>query len=229
MQTITLTTDDGFALPALHVASPRPSARPLVLIQEIFGLNAAMRAAAAQWASQGFDVLCPDLFARKQPGVELDPRVPEQFESGVALMMGLDQDRATRDLDAARAWFVARDASARVAALGYCLGGRLAVKMALSTPVEAAVSYYGVGLDDLLPATPGVHIAPTLLHVAGDDAFVPPPAQHQIRAIAAQLPQLTLHVYPECQHAFARPDGEHFDAAAAASALQRTLSFLDRP
>lgn len=226
MQNLTLTTDDGFPLPVLHVRSTKPGARPLVLIQEIFGLNASLRAAAVQWAEQGFDVLCPDLFARQQQGVDLDPRQPEQFQAGVALMMGLDQDRATRDLDTARAWFAARDPQARVATLGYCLGGRLAVKMALSTPVAAAVSYYGVGLEDLLPAAPGSRIAPTLLHVAGADAFVPPEALAQIRTRAAGLPAVTLHEYPGCQHAFARPDGEHHDAAAAATALQRTLAFL---
>ena len=225
MNTITLQTDDGYALPALHVPSRKATARPLVLIQEIVGINAAMRAAAAEWAEQGFEVLCPDLFARQQAGVDLDPTRPEQFQQGIALMQGMDQERAVRDLDAARQWFVQQGRGDAVGALGYCLGGRLAVMMALSTPIAAAVSYYGVGLEGLIPATP-TDMAPCLLHIAECDAFVPPEARATILAHAALQARMPAHVYPGCDHAFARPDGEHFNADAARLAQQRTLAFL---
>jgi len=222
---ITLATDDGFALPALHVPSVAGDGQPLVLIQEIFGINAAMKAAAQAWARDGFEVLCPDLFARQQVGVDLDPTQPEQFQQGVALMQGMDPERAVRDLDAARAWFAAQGRGQKVGALGYCLGGRLAVLMALNTPISAAVSYYGVGLETLLPAEP-VSMAPCLLHIAERDAFVPPDARQTILARAALQARMPAHVYPGCDHAFARPGGQHFDAAAAEQARVRTLDFL---
>lgn len=225
MSIITLTTPDGFALPALHVPSALPEGRPLVLIQEIFGINAAMREAAQHWAALGFDVLCPDLFARQQAAVDLDPTVPEQFKAGIDLMMGMDQDLAVKDLGAACQWFASSAPGAAVAALGYCLGGRLAVRMAFETPVSAAVSYYGVGLEGLLPAAPATS-APCLLHIAGQDGFVPPPARSIILEEAAKRPQFAAHVYEGCDHAFARPQGEHYDRAAAELAQVRTLAFL---
>ncbi|MGE8321206.1 MAG: dienelactone hydrolase family protein [Comamonas sp.] len=225
MNFIKLHADDGFEIPALHVPSATGSGRPLVLIQEIFGINASMKEAAQAWAREGFEVLCPDLFARQEAGLELDPRQPEQFQRGVALMQGMDQDRAVRDLDAARQWFVAQGRGEKVAALGYCLGGRLAVMMAMSTPISAAVSYYGVGLEAWLPAE-RVAMAPCMLHVAERDAFVPAQARQTILDRAARQDRMPVHVYAGCDHAFARPDGEHFDAPAAAQARERTLAFL---
>lgn len=225
MPYITLTTDDGFQLPALHMPSETATSRPLVLIQEIFGINSAMKQAAAAWAAQGFDVLCPDLFARQQSGVDLDPTQPAQFQQGIALMQGMDQQRAVRDLDAARQWFARNGKGEPVGALGYCLGGRLAVMMALSTPISAAVSYYGVGLEELMPVEPTA-MAPCLLHIAERDAFVPPEVRQTILARAALQARMPAHVYEGCDHAFARPGGEHFDATAADLALGRTLAFL---
>jgi carboxymethylenebutenolidase len=225
MNLIQITADDGFELPALHVPSATGSGRPLVLSQEIFGINAAMQAAAQAWARDGFEVLCPDLFARQQAGVDLDPRDGAQFQRGVALMQGMDQARAVRDLDAARQWFVAQGRGEPIGALGYCLGGRLAVMMAMSTPIHATVSYYGVGLDELLPAE-RVAMAPCLLHIAERDGFVPPEARQRILERAALQARMPAYVYPGCDHAFARPDGEHFDAPAAELAHERTLAFL---
>lgn len=225
MNTITLQTDDGFQLPALHVPSTAATSRPLVLIQEIFGINAAMKQAAQDWAAQGFDVVCPDLFARQQAGVDLDPADPAQFQKGVALMQNMDQALAVRDLDAARRWFVANGKGEAVGALGYCLGGRLAVMMAMSTPITAAVSYYGVGLEGLIPEQRAA-MSPCLLHIAALDAFVPPPARQVILDNAARQDRMPAHVYEGCDHAFARPGGEHYDAAAAEQAQARTLAFL---
>ena len=225
MNYIQLQTDDGFQLPALHVPSADGKGIPLVLIQEIFGINPAMKAAAQAWAADGFEVLCPDLFARQEAGVDLEPREPGQFQRGIALMQGMDQDRAVRDLDAARQWFVTQGRGDKVTALGYCLGGRLAVMMAMATPISATVSYYGVGLEGLLPAE-RVKMAPCLLHVAELDGFVPPAARQVILERAARQENMPAHVYPGCDHAFARPDGEHFDAKAAGLARERTLAFL---
>jgi len=225
MNLITLTTDDGFALPALHVPASNGNGQPLVLIQEIFGINPAMQQAAQNWANEGFDVLCPDLFARQQTGVNLDPTVPEQFQQGITLMQGMDTERALRDLDAARAWFVAQGRGDKVGTLGYCMGGRLAVQVALQTPIHAAVSYYGVGLDELLPDTQ-VNMAPCLLHIAEKDSFVPPPARQTILERAALQTNMPAYVYAGCDHAFARPGGQHFDAAAAEQARLRSLEFL---
>ena len=96
---------------------------------------------------------------------------------------------------------------------------------ATAAPVAATVSYYGVGLEQLLPASPTAS-APCLLHIAGNDGFVPPPAREIILAEVAKRPALQAHVYEGRDHAFARPHGEHYDAAAAELAQARTLAFL---
>ena len=227
MNFITLKTSDGFAMPALYVPSTKGAGRPLVLIQEIFGINPAMQAAANAWAAEGFDVVVPDLFARSKPGIQLDPTKPEEFKQGIDLMMAMDQEQAVRDLDAAREWFVAQGKGEFVGALGYCLGGRLAVMMALSTKINATVSYYGVGLEGLIPAEK-VAAAPCLLHIAEKDGFVPAEARAVILKNAVVQAEMPAHVYPGCDHAFARPNGEHYDAAAANLARERTLAFLQR-
>src|SRR5690606_4619211 len=106
----------------------------LVLIQEIFGINQSMRTAANQWAALGFNVLVPDLFWRQEEGVILEPSIEAEFAHGVALMQSMDQDVAVQDLDLARAWLAKNSDHNRVGALGYCLGGRLVVKMAAAAP-----------------------------------------------------------------------------------------------
>ena len=99
--------------------------------------------------------------------------------------------------------------------------------MALSTKISATVSYYGVGLEGLIPAEK-VAAAPCLLHVAGNDGFVPPPAREVILKNAAAQAEMPAYVYAGCDHAFARPGGEHYVAAAADLARERTLAFLNR-
>ena len=225
MTTITITCADGFELPALYVPSTQPNATPLVLIQEIFGINASLRLAAQQWAELGFDVVVPDLFARLEKDVQLDPAVPEQMQAGFKLMTQLNQDLAVQDLEAARQWLAKEKATDRVTTLGYCLGGRLAVRMALETPISAAVSYYGVGLNELLAKSqqPG---SPCLLHIAEKDGFVPPPAREDILKFVDQRENFEAYVYEGCDHAFARPNGQHYVAAAADLAKERSVAFL---
>ena len=92
---------------------------------------------------------------------------------------------------------------------------------------NATVSYYGVGLEGLIPAEK-VAAAPCLLHIAEKDGFVPAEARAVILKNAAVQAEMPAHVYPGCDHAFARPNGEHYDAAAADLARERTLAFLQR-
>ncbi len=65
-----------------------------------------------------------------------------------------------------------------------------------------------------------------MLHIAEEDAYVPKEAQALIEGALKDHPQVTLHTYPGCDHAFARPGGAHYDAAAAAKTDGRTLAFF---
>ncbi len=223
---IELATGPEGTLNAYFAAAATKGAPGLVVVQEIFGVNASMRQAADDWCAAGFNVLVPDVFWRQAPGVELEPRKPEEFTRGVELMQALDQERAVQDLDLARAWLAQYGGHERVSALGYCLGGRLVVKMAAALPVYKAVSYYGVGLQNLIPdmATQGPAV---LLHIAELDAYVPPAVRQTLQDEADRRAGWQAWVYPGCDHAFARPGGEHFDADAAALAKARSLAFLN--
>src|SRR5205085_1756389 len=87
--------------------------------------------------------------------------------------------------------------------------------------------YYGVRIEAALDEAARIH-APLMLHVAGRDQFCPPEARAQIHTTLDANPLVTIHDYPAQDHAFARPGGAHFDAAAAELANLRTLEFFAR-
>lgn len=227
MTMIQLQTDDGQEFDAYFAKAVADDAPGLVLIQEIFGVNQAMRTAANQWAAQGFNVLVPDLFWRQQPGVVLEPRVEAEFAQGVRFMENMDYDLALQDLELARAWLAGRIAHDGVAALGYCMGGRLVVEMAARSPVRCAVSYYGVALQDVLPSMPAGS-PPVLLHIAELDSYVPADVRKLILDEAAAREDWQAYVYPGCDHAFARPGGANWVEDAARLAQGRSLAFMQR-
>ncbi|PWC36322.1 dienelactone hydrolase family protein [Azospirillum sp. TSO35-2] len=207
----------------------KPAVKPgggLVVIQEIFGVNAVMRELCDWYASQGFLAVCPDLFWRQQPGVQLTDKSQEEWNQAFALMNGLDQDQAVEDLKATLAWLRAQDdCTGKAGSVGYCLGGRLAFLMATRSDAEANVGYYGVGLDGLLGEA-GAITAPLLLHIAENDKFSSPDKREALLAGVAGNRWVTAKVYPGMDHAFARPGGEHYDEDAADEANRLTVEFF---
>ncbi|MCA1630971.1 MAG: dienelactone hydrolase family protein [Acidobacteria bacterium] len=200
----------------------------LVLLQEIFGVNQVMRDTADWYAARGFVVICPDLFWRQQPGIELTDKSQEDWQRAFALYQGLDEAKAVED--AAAALKFSREhpsCDGRVGAVGYCLGGKLAYLLAARFPVDCAVGYYGVGIDGALDEATNIR-SPVMLHVGGRDKFCPPEAQVKIHAALDSHPSVTLYDYPEQDHAFARVGGEHYDARAAELANLRTVEFFAR-
>lgn len=227
MSMVQLHTADGQKFDAYFAKAASDDAPGLVLIQEVFGINQSIRTAANQWAAQGFNVLAPDLFWRQEPNVILEPRIEAEFAKAIELMQALDQDVAVQDLDLARDWLAKNTGHDRVGAVGYCLGGRLVVKLAQASPVKCAVSYYGVGLEDVLPTITG-QAAPVLLHIAELDSYVPADTRKVILDDAAAREDWEAYVYPGCDHAFARPGGEHWVEDAAKLAEGRSLAFMKR-
>lgn len=225
--TLQIKSHDGRQFDALYAEAADRGAPAIVLVQEIFGINHAMKEATRQWAAHGFHVVCPDLFWRQQPNVVLEPQTPGHFEQALALMQGMDPKLALADIGSTLDWLKSTLGHDRVVVLGYCLGGRLSVQAAMAHPFRCAVSYYGVGLEEVLPAASAA-TPPSLLHIAGLDHFVPPPVRAQILERVAALPQFEAQVYEDCDHAFARKDGDSFVADAAALAEQRSLAFMAR-
>jgi carboxymethylenebutenolidase len=213
-----------------YVARPKaPSAPAVVVIQEIFGVNAVMRAVCDELASYcGYLAICPDLFWRLEPGVDITDQSQAEWDKAFDLMTRFDVDQGVEDIratiDHARA---DPGCSGKVGAVGYCLGGRLAFLTATRTDSDASVGYYGVGIEGYIGETEKL-THPLLLHIAEEDAYVPRPAQAQIIAALKDKPLATVFTYPGRDHAFARPGGAHFHQADAGKANERTFAFFEK-
>lgn len=223
-ETITIIGDHG-ALGA-YLAHPPHPAPGVVVFQEIFGVNAYVRGVCDWLAQAGYAAIAPDLYRRQEPGVEL---AETERERATQLMQGLDHDLALEDGRVALRYLKSSPVSGgKVAALGFCLGGKFAYLMSTDADVAAAVSYYGVGIQAVLGEAANIR-APLLMHMGADDALCSPAAQKQITDALAPLGErVSIHVYPGVGHAFARRGGAPFNAEAAALADERTLAFLAR-
>lgn len=210
-----------------YVAMPAVLPAPTVIvIQEIFGVNGVMRAQCDALAREGYIAVCPDLFWRIEPGIQLTDKSEAEWKRAFELFNLFDVDKGVEDLRATEHVFKGHaQSTGKVGCVGYCLGGKLAYLMAARTGVDCAVSYYGVGIQDLLDECDNIK-KPLLMHIAADDKFVPPDAQQKIIAQAEKNYNLTAHVYDGADHAFARIGGDHYDADAAAKANERTHKFL---
>jgi carboxymethylenebutenolidase len=215
---------DG-ALPAYRADPSGAPRAAIILVQEIFGVNRGVRNRCDRWAGMGYLAIAPDLFWRLQPGVELDPDVPEQFQQALGLMQRFDQEQGVKDIEAAVRFARAEAGGGKVGAVGYCLGGRLAFMAAARTDVNASTSYYGVGLEGLLGEKHAI-AHPLLLHIAGADHFVTPDKQALIHAGLDHHPKVIIHDYPGVDHGFASDEGKRRDEQAARLADSRTEAFF---
>ena len=210
-----------------YLARPDAAKAPAVVaIQEIFGVNAVMRGVCDALARQGFLAICPDLFWRIEPGVDITDQSQAEWDKAFALYNAFDVDAGVQDIAATIALARTLPASTgKVGAVGYCLGGLLAFLTATRTDADAAVGYYGVGIESRLDEAEKL-ANPLMLHIAEEDQFVPKEAQKLIVSALKNHPQVDICTYPGRDHAFARKGGEHYDAADAALAERRTLDFF---
>lgn len=225
----TITAHDGGAFEA-YCATPEGGSGPGVLLfQEIFGINDNMRGLADRLAGEGYVVLVPDMFWR------LEPRFERKDESGMAdafaMVQRFDFQQGIADITATHAHLLAMEGcSGKVGAAGFCLGGTLALAAAIHSRVDgrgvdAAVSYYGSGNNDLLPGIDQVQ-CPVLFHYGDHDPFIPEEKIAEVEAAAADRPLLTVLRY-DAGHAFSNWDAPSmYQAEAAELAWSRTLDFL---
>lgn len=213
---------------AAWLAEPAGAARGgLVVVQEIFGANAHIRAVAEGYAADGYVVLAPAFFDPVEPGVELG-----YDQAGTArgreLVAQLGLDAALQIVAAAAAWLQARLAGrgepTAVGTVGYCWGGTVALLSALRLGLPS-VSYYGARdlpflEDPQLVARPR---APVMFHFGQDDPLIPDAA---VQAHRQALPGMEVFTYP-AGHAFNREvDADAYHAPSAALARQRSLAFF---
>jgi carboxymethylenebutenolidase len=208
-----------------YLARPPAGRGPgLLLLQEIFGVNEHIRAVADQYALDGFVVLAPDLFWRQGHRIALGYEGADR-ERANALKGSLEAEQTWRDLEASLTALRARpELAGRIGALGYCMGGRLAFHAAASLGIEAAVAYYGGGIQDQL-ALAGQMRCPIQFHYGGQDAHIPPAAVEAVRQAMADT-DAEVHVYPDAGHGFNCWERASYHPASAALAHGRSLAFL---
>jgi carboxymethylenebutenolidase len=212
-----------------YVSRPATAPAPaVVVLQEIFGVNADLRATCDELADAGFIAISPDLFWRDAPGLDLNSWSEADWKQGLALYQAYDLDRGVRDvistIEAAR---TIEGGSGNVGVMGFCLGGLMAFMTAARSPVDAAVAYYGGNTDQHLSDASTLS-APLLMHLGEEDEFISKETQRKIKAALAGKPNVEILSYPGCSHAFARHTGTHYDAAAANRANGRTRSFFEQ-
>lgn len=226
MPMIEITAKDGGSFNAYIARPAKQNAPVIILIQEIFGINQEMRDKCDEMASKGYIAVCPDLFWRIEPDIQLVDSIPEQLERAFELFGEFNPDNGMKDLDATlQKARKLEGANGKVGCVGFCLGGMLAYRMAAETDVDASVSYYGVGIQDILEKSVNVK-KPLLMHIAEKDQFVPPEAQIKIKEHFKDHPFVKTHSYPNADHAFARSNGMHYKEDAAKLANQHTEAFF---
>jgi len=215
---------------AAYIARPETVPAPaVVVLQELFGVNADIRRHCDELAEQGYLAVAPDLYWRQEPDVDLNVTSQADWDHGLRLYSAYDRDAGVRDIkDTIAAVRSLPECNGKVALLGYCLGALMVFMTAVRNDgIDAAVWYHGADTDKYLGEIDGLH-APILMHVAEEDEFISKAAQAQIKAALAKKPNATVYSYPGQNHAFSRHHGAHYNAAAAHLANGRTSEFLQQ-
>jgi carboxymethylenebutenolidase len=194
----------------------------VVVLQEIFGVTDGMKKTCDFLAKRQFTAICPDLYWSLKP----DTVIPESdVETARGMRQQMKDEAVVADIGAAMDFLRKHPACiGTVGVVGYCWGGMLAFLTAATQKPDAAVCYYGVGIEKHLDKVSSIS-CPMTLHYAGKDTMAGPEVAAQVQA-ALKGKKATLWQYPEAGHAFARPGGAHYHHPSADLADMRTLSFL---
>src|ERR1700759_2957574 len=216
---VQLRAKDGHVLDAYVVQPGVPARGGLVIVQEIFGVNAHIRAVADRFASDdGFVVVAPALFDRIERHVDLGGD-GEDMQRAMSLLKSFDIETGVHDVAAAVQCERCFGNVKKIGVVGYCLGGTLAWLSAARLPIHAAVGYYGGRIAQYVTEKPKV---PVMLHFGELDQHIP---REEIDAVAKAHPSVKIFTYPS-GHAFNRDGGPSYSPSCARRARERTLAFL---
>ena len=220
-QLINLTAADGFTFPA-YVAQPAGQPKGgLVVLQEIFGVNAHIRAVADGYAADGYFVVAPSTFHRVKTGVELG-YAEADMQAGMALKAAVEALPAPGVMPDIQAAINHAAQAGTVGIVGYCWGGLLTWRSAcLLQGVTAAVPYYGGGMTSDAEAARQPRV-PVMAHFGEQDHWIP---LDSVRAFQKAQPGVTVHIYA-ANHGFNCDHRGAWNAEAAQLARERTLAFL---
>jgi carboxymethylenebutenolidase len=218
--TISLTSSDGFQLSAYRAEAEGVPRGGVVVVQEIFGVNAHIRSVVDRYAAAGYLAIAPALFDRERPDIELG-YTEADIEAGRDIARGKLDFKAVL-ADVASAGAVAREAG-KVGVVGYCYGGLVTAGAAieLGDVFDAAVSYYGGGVVGLVDKTP---VVPMIMHFGERDHAIPLEDVHKVEAA---WPNVQVHLY-DAEHGFNCDHRASFSAVPAAIAQARSFRFFDQ-
>jgi carboxymethylenebutenolidase len=220
---IRITAADGgdfAAYLALPAVTPAPG---IVLLPEVFNTNDHIRAVADGYAEAGYVVVAPDVYWREEAANYL-PYTDEGRAKAQSLRARMDTDQYARDLgDTVEALRARDDCTGKVGVMGFCLGGKFTYLSSVRHPIDAAVGYYGVQIDEHLDEADSLK-CPLLLHFAETDPHVPDATVAAIRVRMGDWDNVDIHIYPGTEHGFNRQGYEPYNEAQAAIARERTLA-----
>jgi carboxymethylenebutenolidase len=209
------------AFDAWHVAPASPNGCAVVVLQEIFGVTRKIRGYCGLLARHGYVALAPDLFWRMERGVELSYS-EDDIAKARGFLARFDDEAALGDI-AACCRHLRGQGARRVALVGFCLGGKLGPLALARHGADAAVAFYGVGLERHLDELRALE-RPVQFHFGQNDAHIPQSTVAAIEDLSARKPNFSVHRYENAGHAFFRPD---LKDAASQQACERMLLFLD--
>jgi len=223
--TIALTHDGSRAFDA-YLARPAAGAAPSIIIfTEMFGVARHNREMADGYARRGFNALVPNLYWRSAYPGELAFEGPDR-DAAWARLAAFDVEAAGRDIATAVAWLRSRPyANGKVLALGFCAGGRMAFVAAARAGVDAAVSFYGMGIAQHDAEFAQV-ACPVQLHYGLKDPHIPQPEIDAVMQASGSRPNIETFLYPEAGHSFFNPIRPAYHAASAKLAGERLEALI---
>ena len=214
-ETLTLkSAHDGFEFSAYHEAPFTPRRGGVIVLQEIFGIDAAIRHDVELWAKAGYEAIAPSLFDRQAYGFQA---THADYTPGIAAARATTREQWTSDIAACRDFLKQRG---KVCIVGYCYGGSLAwMSASFVEGLAAASSYYGSMVPSMADQTPK---CPTILHFGRHDHGIP---MEGVEAVAAKHPEVAVHIY-EAGHGFNSDRRTDYHPDSASLARERTLALF---
>jgi len=221
---LTLDADDGTSLRAFAARPDALVSRGLLLFQEAFGVNAHIRDVAGRFAAEGFLVISPELFHRTAPGFECGYT---DFALAAPHLQAITEQGLDADVRAAFGWLEREGVGGNSAAVGYCLGGRVAFVANSALPLKAAASYYGGRIPPLLGRAP--KLSGPMLFVWGDrDHHIPASDREAVVSRVRDAGKVFVNVsFSDADHGFFCDARASYHPAAAAQAWSLTKTFLE--
>jgi carboxymethylenebutenolidase len=221
---VDLRADDGTSLRAFVAKPDGRATRGLLLFQEAFGVNAHICDVAGRFAAEGFLVISPELFHRTAPGFDCPYT---DFARATPQLQAITEQGLDADVRAAFRWLDGEGVGANTAAVGYCLGGRVAFVANSGVPLKAAASYYGGRIPPLLGRAPKLS-GPMLFFWGGQDHHIPEADRQAVVSGVRDAGKTFVNaIFSDADHGFFCDARASYHPAAAAQAWSLTTAFLD--